>query len=323
MATITNPDAGPDDDLIIKLDDTDLTPPHVDDIPGVPTIAPAAATSKEPVEPAAGLEEISKQLTEAAEARAEAEDRARRAEASERQQRALAEEAERRNISVYELNNEGALTAAEERMTALNDKAVALMEDGKFKEAAAINLQIGRIGGEIAILESKKAWFAEQRELAKQPRQQQQPADEFEQRIQGRGEELKAFLRKHKELVRTDGSFKKVAVDAHEAALESDLTPGTTAYFDFIEKEVYGPKDPATPAAVAKPAPKVAPSPRATAAPVSRNGGGPSANGAGGDTFVVTKRMRRLAEEQGVDILEWVDGYRRAVAEHRMEPFKD
>ena len=77
-----------------------------------------------------------------------------------------------RGVSAYELYNENQIKATQDKMEALAAQAEQAMQDGDFKRAQTINLQIGRLGGSLAVLERDQAVLAQQRE--QQPQQQRQ-----------------------------------------------------------------------------------------------------------------------------------------------------
>jgi hypothetical protein len=97
-------------------------------------------------------------------------------------------------------------------------------------------------------------------------------------------------------LIRSDGTLKALAINAHEKALDAGHAVDTEAYFGFIEQAIGSPA-----------------SEKSNGAPVNVPGySAPVARGAapGGDnlspgTFRMTPKMRRLAEEQGVSNAEW------------------
>lgn len=288
-------------------------------VPGPKTAAPAPAPAAQD-----GLKDLQRQIE------AERAERGRIAQqnqqlARERDQAiAFAQEAERRGVTTYELYTETQITGVQEQMDALTAQQENAYGDGDFKTVAEINKRLNRLGGQLAILERDKATLAEQREqMGKQPPRQPQrqtqpqapqPTDPLEKAIQNRTEPTKQFLRKHPELVRGDGSLKRTAIDAHDNALDAGYAVDTPGYFQFIES-VIGSGQPASDGA---PVPRRAPT---TAAPVARGaspGGGGVVNADG--TFTVTPKMRRLAEEQGVPVQEWVKNYVRLVSEGRVTP---
>jgi hypothetical protein len=254
--------------------------------------------------------------------------------AAERDQAvAFAQEAERRGVSTYELYNENQIKATEDKMVSLAAASEQAMTDGDFKRAASLNLELGRLGGDLGVLKRDHAILQEQRQQMGQPRQQQgqpqpqrqqppqqpqPPTDPIERAIQGRTEPTKAFLRKHPDLIRGDGSLKRTAIEAHERALDDGHTADTQGYFDYIEKSLNMTQTPERP--VGSPthlasrgqAPSIA-------APVAR-AGGPGTAGGGNGTFTMTPKMRRLAEEQGVTPQEWAKNYVRLLAEGRITP---
>jgi hypothetical protein len=292
-----------------------------------PPPVPGPSSSASPP-PQAGLEELQKQINAERAERTRVTQVAQQIARERDQAMAVAQEAERRGVSTYELYNENQIKATQDKMEALAAQAEQAMQDGDFKRATTFNLQIGRLGGALAVLERDQAVLQQQREQQgqqrpaqqpQQPRQQQQlPADPFERALVGRSEPTKAFLRKHPELVRGDGTLKRSVIDAHDRALDEGFQIDTPGYFEYVEKSLMaqvpsrdggGPAVPVTRAS------------QGYSAPVARNGGpGNSAGGASGGSFVMTPKMRRLASEQGVPEKEWAQNYVRLLAEGRITP---
>jgi hypothetical protein len=274
------------------------------------------------------LAELQQQMRVERAERERATELARRMAVERDQAVAYAQEAERRGVSTYELYNEDKIKATTEHMEALAREGEQAMQDGDFKRAAALNLQIGRLGGNLAVLERDQLVLQQQRQQMSQPRQPQQPqqaelpADPFERAIRDRSEPTKRFLRQHPHLVRQDGTITKAALDAHESARDAGYQIDTPAYFQHIEQQLNGGEQQQQREGREQrgPAPPVPPG-RAptTAAPVER-GGGTSVNGVRGGTFEMTPYMRRLAEEQGVTPQEWARNYVRLLDEGRIQP---
>jgi hypothetical protein len=312
-------DDDPNESVVINLDEpepeatTESKPAAAAKPPPVPG---PGATPAAP--PQTGLADLQRQMQAERTAREQAQQESRRL-AQERDQALLfAQEAERRGVSTYELYNENQIKATQDRMEALASQSEQAMQDGDFKRATTLNLQIGRLGGSLAVLERDQAVLIQQREQMQQPRQpaQQQPqrpvqrqvpTDPFERAIMERSEPTKEFLRKHPDLVRSDGSLKHAVVSAHERAKDEGYQPDTPGYFEYIEKSLQ-----AQVPAAGRGAPT-------TAAPVTRSPS-PVSNGAAGQPFVMTPKMRRLAAEQGVPEKEWAQNYVRLLAEGRITP---
>jgi hypothetical protein len=270
------------------------------------------------VSPQVGLTELEKQIETERRARERAQQDTRRLQAERDQAMAYAQDAERRGATNWEQQVDTHIAHGQEQMEALTLQQEAAYNDGDFKTVAEINRKLSHLGGQLGSLEREKANYLHQRERAAQQQQHvrqqsvqpEQPTDPVERAIQGRTDATKAFLRKHPELIRSDGTIKRVALDAHERALDAGLAVDTHDYFDYIEKSV----TPAGPSEVLVPA-RQSSEPGGTAAPVSR-GSGPGSNG----TFVMTPRMRKLAEEQGVTPQEWATNYVRLLKEGRITP---
>ena len=281
-------------------------------VPG-PGVAPAA--------PQTGLEDLQKQINAERAERARVTQVAQQIARERDQAMQLAQEAESKGVTTYELYNENQIKATTDRMEALSEQAEQAMQDGDFKRAQNLNLQIGRLGGNLAVLErdqvvlqqQRQPQQPQQRQQPQQPQQPQLPTDPLERAIHNRTEPTKQFLRKHPDLVRNDGSLKRTAIDAHDRALDAGYTVDTPGYFDYIENSLRAntPGQQAPGGVPLRGAPTMA-------APVDRGPSPGSANGSG--TFVMTPKMRRLAEEQNVEPREWARNYVRLLAEGRITP---
>lgn len=318
--------ADEDENLVVDLnkEEEPSSPAPAGDKPAVAAKPPPVPGPSSAPAPQVGLADLQRQM------QAERTERVRVTElnrqlASERDQAVVfAQEAERRGVSTYELYNENQIKANQDRMVALANGAEQAMSDGDFKRASALNLELGRVGGQLAVLERDQSILAQQREQQEQraaapqrqappqqqPQRQQVPADPLERAIMGRTEPTKQFLRKHPEIVRDDGTFKRYAIEAHERARDAGYAVDTPGYFDYIERSI--------PQGEGQPVPRGAPT---TAAPVARNGGpGGSGGSAASGTFTMTPKMRRLADEQGVTPQEWAKNYVRLLNEGRITP---
>jgi hypothetical protein len=296
-----------------------------------PVPGPGSSPGAPAAPPQAGLEELKQQINAERAERARVTQVAQQIARERDQAMAIAQEAERKGVSTYELYNENQIKATQDQMEALSAQSEQAMQDGDFKRAATFNLKIGRLGGALAVLERDQAVLAQQRE-AQQPRQQQQqprqqqqpqqpaaPTDPFERALLGRSEATKGFLRKHPEVVRQDGTLKRVVIDAHDRALDEGYQIDTPGYFEYVEKSLMA-QTPRGEGGAGPSVPTVR-SQQGYSAPVARNGGpGNSGGGAGGGNFVMTPKMRRLAAEQGVPEKEWAQNYVRLLAEGRITP---
>ena len=299
-----------------KLEAAAAKPPPV---PG-PNAKPATSV------PQVGLQDLERQVAAERAERGRVTQQAQQLARERDQAIAFAREAEARGVSTFELYVDNQIANMTEMMDTLTAQQEAAYADSDFKTVAAINRKLADIGGDLASAKRDKATLAQQRETMKQqhaqpttrqPAQQPQvPTDPLERAIMNRTEPTKAFLRKHPELIRGDGSLKRQAIDAHDSALDAGHAVDTPAYFSYIES-LLGGNGAATNGGA--PARGRAPS---MAAPVAR-GAGPGA-GSGvvnpDGTFTITPKMRRLAEEQGVPVKEWVQNYVRLVREGRMTP---
>jgi hypothetical protein len=329
MADDVNPSAGENENLIVNLDEEDNPGTTQQASSGDHKPAPVPSPSPPPAAQD-GLAELNRQVN------AERAERVRVTQiaqtiARERDEAILfAQEAERRGVSTYELYTENQIKAVQDKMVALSNGAEQAMVDGDFKRAQALNLEIGRLGGNLAVLERDQVVLQQQRQNAeaearqrqqRPPQQQQpqrpaQPTDPFERALAGKTPAAQEFLRKHPELVRSDGTIKRSALDAHERALDEGHKADSPGYFDYIERSIMAQQ----PGGGGNPQ-RGAPNPTmAGAAPVARGSVGGGGGGGNGNTFVMTPKMRRLAEEQGVEPREWAKNYVRLLGEGRITP---
>lgn len=322
MADEDDGEAIPLSDLVEELEpDKDEQPkaPAAQAKPA-PVPGPRAAPAKPPP-PQVGLSELERQIENERALRARAIADNQRLAGERDQAIAFAREAEKRGMSTYELFTENQINSVNEQMEALSAQAEGAMGDGDFKTASQLNLRLHKLGGQLAILERDKAALAEQRvtmtaqhqrpinQAPAAPVQQPVPTDPVERAVQGRTPTTQAFLRRHPELIRSDGSLEDVAVRAHHKAIGEGYVIDTPGYYAHIES-LLKPSDNGGPPSLQR-APTFA-------APVARTGGPSGSGGADSGTFLVTPKMRRLAEEQGVPIREWVDNYRSLLKQGRI-----
>jgi hypothetical protein len=304
-----------EEDLIVKLE---AEPPAEGDKPEAkPPPVPGPSVS-----PQSAVQDLERQIE------AERADRGRLMAENQRLEREreeavqIAQRAEQQTGNNYMAWLDSQISNMSNEMDAMAAQAEACMNDGDFKSVSELNKRIGRVGGQLAIAEREKLAFEQQakqpkqqpqqRKPQQQPRQQQAvPTDPIEKAIHGRSEPTKQFLRKHTDLIRSDGTLKASAINAHEKALDAGHTVDTPEYFGFIEQAIGAPAgDSANGATVQVPG---------YSAPVSRNAA-PGGDNLSPGTFRMTPKMRRLAEEQGVTPAEWAANYIRLVKEGRMTP---
>jgi hypothetical protein len=272
------------------------------------------------VEPQVGLQDLQQQIANERRARAQMEDTARRIAAERDQAVRYAQEAEQRGGNNYEAYVDSQIHGMVGEMDNLTAHAEVAMNEGDFKTAAAINKQLGRIGGALAIAEREKQALQQQRQQPQQPRQQPQqpqpqrqvPTDPVERAIANRTPATQAFLRKHPDLIRGDGTLKKAAIDAHERARDAGFEVDTEGYFRHIESLLGGNGQTPSENGSASRIPGYS-------APVTR-GPAPGGDNLAPGTFRLTPKMRRLADEQGVTPTEWATNYVKLLKEGRITP---
>jgi hypothetical protein len=121
--------------------------------------------------------------------------------------------------------------------------------------------------------------------------------------------------------VRADGSLKRVAIEAHEKALDEGLKVDTDEYFRRIEEQISSngaaPVEERRRAIKDMPVRKSAPM---SAAPVSRS----IPQHVGGTEYVLTPRLRELAVEQlgPGNEAEWFQNYVASVRAGKMDPIE-
>jgi hypothetical protein len=314
--------AGEEEDLVVNLNAEPEATEGAAKPPPVPGPPAAVVSPPAVVAPQVGLQDLQQQLTAERRARAASDETARRIAAERDQALQMAQDAEQRGGSNYEAYVESQIQGMSADMDSLAAQAEVAMNEGDFKSAAEINKRLGRIGGALAIAEREKLALAQQRQ--QQPRRQQpqpqtqqqpqQPTDPVERAIANRSPATQAFLRKHPNLIRGDGTLKKVVIDAHERALDAGHAVDTDGYFQYVEQTL-GSNGQAPSAQNETPAPRIP----GYSAPVER-GPGPGSDNLSPGTFRMTPKMRRLADEQGVTPAEWATNYVKLLKEGRITP---
>jgi len=326
MATVLNPNAAEDEPLRINLDET----PPVAAAEAAPA-PPAPATT-----PPAAIDDLKRQLQEAARYR-DQQTQAMRALAQQRdqqayyaqQQAAVAAQAQERGILADEVIVENRTRHVTEQLESMKEAQATAYSAGEWDKVADLNVKIGRLSGEMAVLEQKTEYLQGQRQQylayqqaqqqrAQQPQPQPRPqvsADPFERALAGRTEPTQKFLRAHRDLVRSDGSLKKVAVEAHERALDEGLRVDTEDYFKFIEQNLGDDRSRAVKGTSARPK-----GPPTVAASVSRSAVGHQ----GGTEYVMSPTLRQHAIDQlgPGNEAEWFDNYVRLIREGKIDPIE-
>jgi len=318
-----------DEDLVLNLDEepqkTEKTESEKTEKTAKPPPVPGPSSAPEPP-PQTGLADLEKQIESVRRERDQAVAYNRQVQAERDRWAAYAQEAERRGVSAYELYADNQIQGIQDQMDALAAQQEGAFGDADWKTVSEINKRLNRLGGQLAIAERDKAVATQARERAKQQQQQQPrtqqpsqplPTDPLERAIMGRSDRTKAFIRQHPELVRGDGSLKRVAMEAHERALDDGHAVDSEGYFRHIEATLASSKAPAqAPQEPAAAAPRAEPS---YAAPASRSA--PPIPGMRPDgNFQLTPKMRQLAADAGVTPQEWAANYVRLVKEGRMTP---
>lgn len=328
MATILNPDAAPDEPLQVQLDDESPAQGSATS-PSTPSVPGGSAT----VEPAVGIEDLKRQLDESARDREAMAERNRRLQQERDYAQAVAAEAQARGVTQDEVVNDTHLNNAQEQMAAATAAQKTAYEAGDWNAVAEANARMARLGGVIAQLEQRKydlqahrerfvAYQQQQAEIAKR-QQAQGPADPVERLLAGKTERTRDYLRQHKDLIRSDGTLKSIAIDAHNYALDNDARVDTDDYFARIDEFIASKGRPAQ-RNEAPPReervrdvrdtsvrPKAAPM---AAAPVSRGG-----TSSGRGVVTISPEMRATAESLGMDPVEYWEGQQQLYRDGRME----
>lgn len=240
-----------------------------------PAAAPAAPVQPQGDDAAAGIAALKAQIAErdsllsrqnselesAHRLRVEAENRARAAARDTETSRASATDAEHTAI----LNG---LTSAQAEAAALETEFAALMADGKFKEAGALQGRLGRVGARIEALEQGKAAIEAAKKNPPTPQQKTlSPDEERENFLAAQHPANAAWIRQNSSRFFTDPVFREKASAASNYANKVlGHAIGTPEYFQHVEEAV-GLRTKAAPAAVTTPPPTpLAPGPTATAA---------------------------------------------------------
>lgn len=321
MADTDTPDARDDEDLIVKLDEDEAGDKDKDKGKPEAKLAPVPGPGTQKTAPVDGLKDLESQLVSERSARARAEEAARAATAERNQAVGVARDAQLRGASQREVAIDNQITNCTNEIDRLTEAAESAYENGDFKKVTECNRKIATLGGDLAVFKRDKQWAANQVAQHKQPQPgtrqptEDQPTDPFEAAIKHRTAPVQEFLRKHRELVRSDGTLKKTAVDAHEAALDAGHKMDTPSYFEHIEGTLKGVggeqrQEPARTEGGFSAAPE-------RNEPLGRQPvNGVSANG----EFKMTPKYLRLASEQGVTPTEWAKNYVKLLKEGRMQP---
>lgn len=322
MADTDTPDARDDEDVIVKLDDDDAG----DKDKGKPEakLAPVPGPGTQTTAPAEGLKDLEGQIVIERDRAARAEHNARAAATERDRAIAFAQEAQRRGLSAHEVAIDNKIANASNEIDRITEMMESAYNEGDFKKVAGYQRDMGKIAGDLAVFKRDKEYAASQVARSRQPqpgtRQPTEPVptDPFEAAIHGRTPVVQEFLRKHKELIRGDGTLKKIAIDAHDAALDAGYKMDTPAYFEHIEGTLKGTRgEPRQEPTRAEGGFSAAPERNE---PLGRqpSGGGVPLNEKG--EFKMTPKYRRLAAEQGVSDAEWAKNYNRLLKEGRMTP---
>lgn len=180
------------------------------------------------------------------------------------------------------------------------------MEQGDFAKVSEANLRLNKAAAQVALLEDKKANFAEAARVrahegtVRQPqeRQPQRPVDEVEAYIVNKSPRTQAWLREHAECI-TDPRMNNKTVSAHYAALAEGFSPDTESYFDFIDRNLgfAGDAGFVEPEPVAEQPRRAAPRAAPPAAPVSRD---PARNDRSGNRIYLSRSEQETAEALGM-----------------------
>lgn len=317
MADADNPDARGDEDLIVTLsdDDGDKEKGKTEAVKLAPVPGPGTKTAAD------GLNDLEGQIVSERNARARAEATAAAAIAERNQAVGVAREAQVRGAKQREVAIDNQIANCTNEIDRITEMAEAAYNEGDFKKVTGFNRDLAKLGGDLAVFKRDKQWAAnqavqltQQQPGTRQPTEQA-PADPFEAAIKDRTPATQDFLRKHKDLVRSDGTFKRVAVDAHDDAIDSGLRVDTPQYFEHIEKALAKANGEAK-TEKADSGYSAAPE---RGEPLGRQPvNGIQLNSKG--EFKMTPKMQRLAAEQGVEPLDWARNYVRLLKEGRITP---
>lgn len=306
-----------------------------DELPQVTMDGDVAAEVPKPAAPeppSVGIEDLQRQLEATSRQREQATQAARKAQQERNQWAAYAQQAQARGISAAEVANETKMASLHSQRDAIVEAQQTAMEAGEWRKVAEFNRELADASSTLRILELEKTQLQQHREqfIANAQRQQQQPAqpqqpqitDPVERAIASRTRPTQEFLRKHKEVFRADGSFKKYAVDLHEKLMDEGVRVDTDDYFRRMEEGLAGGGDIRTRAVrddVNRPK-----GPPTAAAPVSRAeapGGNRGRLDPRGEIHMTPRRLE-AAEVAGLSPREWAKYYIEGVNSGRMEPFE-
>lgn len=194
----------------------------------------------------AGFNDLKAQLEDANRRTLAERTRADNAEAIARRSADEVEAAHTEIASTRKTSIANALVAAETRMTSLESDLAAAFEAGDSKKHAATQRLMAELGGEIAQLKAGKAAVEAEPELKKpvatDPPGRRKPVTEEEQfedhlARQGYSEDVKAWIRKHPEVVQNQ-TKRNEAMSAHHAILAAGYKAESPEYFAQLDRRM-------------------------------------------------------------------------------------
>ena len=217
--------------------------------------APAHQRQTDSDSPAAGIEDLKRQLAEATRAsdhhRKVAEEEGRRRQEAERAAQDYAGQATAANSVASQREHESLLNAISATQQGI-DKASAdlrqAMEAGDYDKASQAQIAIGRFAARLEQMESGRASAEEARKAApvqtQPPRQQPAPAavdwsrawspTEAESVARGSSPAAAAWMRSHPQFFH-DPNFRQQVIGADQVARARGIAPDTDAYFQAVE----------------------------------------------------------------------------------------
>lgn len=220
---------------------------------GAPVVAGGAAADGGSVvhtdDPAAGVEEMKRQVAASSDEVRLANERTAAAHRSTADAERRAREAQNETNRLAALNDDNqynsivnALSANQAELESLAALSADAMEKGDYLKAKTYDAQATKVGARIVSLETGKSTIEQQR--VANPRQQQQqqpqtsPAEEQEKFLANVAPESAAWIRAHPQFFTDPGFRDRVMASAGYVERFKGLTPSNPEYFRQIEQDV-------------------------------------------------------------------------------------
>lgn len=280
------------DELIVELEATEpVVQPEKPE--GEKTVNGEAAKTPEPVDDLRKQLETLKAASEQTTARLQsteqlAQQNAQEAAQAKQEVQQVRKELVQSNASTIE----NAIMAEKEAMLSARKDKRAAWEAGDYDKAAEADERGSLAAARLVRLEEAQSEIAarlKEPEPAQTTTRRTAPVDDFDKKIEGASPRAQAWLRDHKEYV-TDSKLSAKAAAAHNMAVSEGFVVDSDGYFDYCEKFLGIKPDDADNEPKLQQAKQTQQRTRSMpAAPVSRDGGGPSSGNLSATQVVLTK----------------------------------